>query len=399
MWLQLINVLLVSLATFLLTFHFVLLLFSFAFRKKKFGPTGQQVEKSLACVITAYKDLSPALPLIQSILDNGYKNFRIYCVADRCEQLNVTPKDERLFVLYPEMGLNSKVKSMLYAVEHFKGDHDAVIIFDPDNLVKPGYLECMNRYLHRYGAVQGERIAKNLDSNISGLDALGELYHNYLERYVPFLLGSSSTIAGSGMAIETRAFRSFLASEEVKEKIDGVILGEDKMLQSHLVGNGIRIAYNKEAKIYDEKLVDRTQVANQRSRWVMAYIKNLKDAFGIFGKGLARFNWNQVFFGITTIYPPLFTVVLFSGLCALYLVVVDWPLAIIVAFGMFLFASVFFLVLILEKAPKSIWLSILSSPLFILGQVKGVLQFRKTKNDFLVTKKSKVVTLEKLKNE
>ena len=145
--------------------------------------------------------------------------------------------------------------------------------------------------------------------------------------------------------------------------------------------------------------MDRTQVANQRSRWVMAYIKNLKDAFGIFGKGLARFNWNQVFFGITTIYPPLFTVVLFSVLCALYLVVVDWPLAIIVAFGMFLFASVFFLVLILEKAPKSIWLSILSSPLFILGQVKGVLQFRKTKNDFLVTKKSKVVTLEKLKNE
>ncbi|UII26854.1 hypothetical protein LVD15_00005 [Fulvivirga maritima] len=49
-------------------------------------------------------------------------------------------------------------------------------------------------------AVQGRRVAKNLDTFVASLDETGEKYHNDEDKYAPYKLGSSSNLSGSGMA-------------------------------------------------------------------------------------------------------------------------------------------------------------------------------------------------------
>ena len=47
----------------------------------------QNPEKShhFACIITAYKNAAIALPLVESLLRQSYKEFTIYLVADDCK--------------------------------------------------------------------------------------------------------------------------------------------------------------------------------------------------------------------------------------------------------------------------------------------------------------------------
>ena len=82
----------------------------------------------------------------------------------------------------------------------------------------PNFLAETNRYANAgYLAIQGQRTAKNLDTVYACADSIGEFYKNYVERLAPSLLGSSSVISGSGMAIERELYQSYLDSPEIQE--------------------------------------------------------------------------------------------------------------------------------------------------------------------------------------
>jgi cellulose synthase/poly-beta-1,6-N-acetylglucosamine synthase-like glycosyltransferase len=352
-------------------------------------------ETSFACIITAYRDLEIALPQVESILRQNYRNFRIYLVGDRCERPATMPVHELLSVLLPESPLNSKVLSIKYAMDRFVTEPSVILILDSDNLLQADTLSYLNDFIiHGYTAVQGQRTAKNLDNTVSALDAMGELYYNTIQRDTPFLLGSSATIAGSGMAILTGFFRSYIDRlfKEGKE----FEIAEDKLLQLMLVQKGHRIAYCRNALIFDEKVTHGNQVQRQRTRWIRSWFQHWGSAMGLIFEGIIKFNWNILYFGLMLSFPPMF--ILLAGLlgCTLIAAFVDPQLAWLGVSGIAVFCLQFFSALLISHTPPEIWKAIPKIPRFIWRQVLAVMKIKASKNDFMVTSHSQYLGIEEV---
>lgn len=367
-------------------------------------------EHDFACVITAYKNIDIALPLVDSFLKQEHKNRVIYLVADGCDTApfythfgDAIPPD--VVLLKPEKDLNAKVKSIIHGVNNFVRDHEYILILDPDNLAKPDFLTIINQYIHAgFDAVQGKRTAKNLDTIYACGAATGELYKNYIERYVPYVLGSSATIAGSAMAVEASLYKAYLHSEEIRQCLDAgqVIVAEDKLLQNFLVTKGYRIAFAQDAIMYDEKVSEGEQVKRQRKRWLFSYFQNIPNSIKFLLQGALKLNVNQLLLGLAAIAPPLF-ILLFAalglGLADLTLAITGWlPATWVLAMvaAVFTFIANIFFVLYLAKAPQKVWASLWGIPFFIGQQVLALLKMGKARKDFLVTTHTKKVSLEEV---
>jgi hypothetical protein len=268
----------------------------------------------LGCIITAYRDLDIALPLVESLLHQQHRKFRIYLVADACPAAGTNwyaaLHDPRFTLLRPDQALGSKVRSLQYARERFLRAHEAVVVFDPDNLAPADFLSKLDEVLlDGFWAVQGRRAAKNTDSTVAAADATGELYKNFIEREVPTRLGSSATIAGSGMAVKTSVWDAYMVSSRIAGPLSRaeVIPAEDKILQNYLVSQGLRIPFRWDAVLYDEKVETDAQVQRQRTRWLYAYFQNIPHAAGIALRGLGRLDRNALIFGLYALVPPLVT--------------------------------------------------------------------------------------------
>ena len=218
--------------------------------KKAIGSVGHEAGNlppcSYACIVTAYRNSAIAKPLVESLLRQQYPHLIIYVVADECPDFDFGITDERLVLLQPATPLRLKAKSIIYAMEHYRRPHDYTVVFDADNLAHPQFLAEINRYVEAgYGCIQGQRTAKNLDTTYAALDSMGEHYKNYIERYVPYLLGGSAVISGSGMATRTDLYRAYLASPEIQQGQNQwkKMLQEDKILQNFLLRQDHRIAY------------------------------------------------------------------------------------------------------------------------------------------------------------
>ena len=361
-----------------------------------------------ACIITAYKQLEICWPLVDSLLQQQYEHYTIYLVADDCKAItedlpyNETMTDN-LLVLRPTEKLGSKLKSIRYAIANFRQKHEAIIIFDPDNLAIPDFLSISNRYFQAgYKAVQGQRTAKNLETIYACADSISELYANYTGRFVPFQLGGSSAVAGSAMLIELDLYQKYLKSAAICEDLatNKVIVAEDNILQNFLVAQNYRIAFAKNAIVFDEKVSSAKQVERQRARWIFSYFQHAKTAANMLWQGAKNRSWNQFLFGFTTLFPPFFILILGSVALA----------GIDVLFGATFFAGYlllavlafiinFFAVLYLAKAPKIIWQSLWGLPFFVLNQILALLQIRKLNTDFMITEKKHHISIEDMQQK
>ncbi|MEM1124835.1 MAG: glycosyltransferase, partial [Bacteroidota bacterium] len=201
---------------FFLVFPFLTVVLS-RFFSEKIDREKVDTHYDFACIITAYKNVAITEHLVQSLLKQAHKHFHIYLVADECDAIDFHFADDRLTVFYPNPPLRLKAKSIIYATDNFKRAHDYCIIFDADNLAHPNFLQEINVYANQgYRSIQGQRTAKNLDTIYACADSTGEFYKNFVERYVPYLIGSSSVISGSGMAVKTDLYRAYLNSSEIQ---------------------------------------------------------------------------------------------------------------------------------------------------------------------------------------
>lgn len=394
-----INLLIISVIAFLLLFPFIIhLLFLISKQRKSINTVSPQTD--IACVITSYKNIEMALLAADSLLKQNYTDFHVYLIADDCEVSKVNLIHPKLSILKPETTLGSKVRSMKYALDNFVRNHSAVAIFDPDNLADRNFLlECNNYLSVGYKAVQGRRTAKNLDTQIACLDAMGEVYYNYITKKIPFELGSSSIIAGSGMVITKELFEDFFKMPYIKDNYNKVIPGEDKILHYFIVSQKERIAYNEKAILYDEKISNAGMVQNQRARWINSYLLNLKNAGRLFIKGIASFNTNLFLSGVITLYPPLFLLVLTASFfAALNLFFVEF-FAIILITSIAVFILNFMFVLAINKVNPKIWSAIWGIPFFVMNQLLALLNIKKSNREFLTTQNEKKISLDDVLND
>ncbi len=351
------------------------------------------------CIITAYKNAAIAKPLIESLIRQSYQNHMIYLVADECDISSWDVQHEQLKVLRPDPPLRLKAKSIIHAIEQFVRSHDYIAVFDADNVAHPRFLEEMNQYANNgHRSIQGQRTAKNLDTTYACADATGEFYKNYIERYVTYLLGSSSVISGSGMAVEANLYKDYLASPEIKagKEMWKKMLQEDKILQNFLLRQNEYISYAWDAIVYDEKVTCAEQVETQRSRWLFSYFQNLPNSIGIIRRGLTNFSFNQLYFGLITIAPPLF-ILLFAAL--LWAVVGIWVapmMSALLAAGLLLFALTILWTLYLSKVPSQIWKTLWGLPLFVLQQVTALFKMGNPNKNFKHTEHNRNFSIDEI---
>jgi len=353
-------VLLVCLFLAQLLYPFVTVLLAQLFGKERLDPKNKETETAFdyACIITAYRNAAIAKPLVESLLRQTHEQHLIYLVADECPEFDFDISDERFVLLRPESPLRLKAKSILYAIAHFKRNPDYIAVFDADNLAHPQFLEEISRYAASgLKCIQGQRTAKNLDTTYAALDSMGEHYKNYVERYVPWLLGGSAVISGSGMATETNLYKAYLASPAIEQGQHQwkKMLQEDKILQNFILQEGGTIAYARKALVYDEKVDTGTAVETQRSRWLFSYFQNLPNSSGLLWRGLTRLNFNQFYFGWVTIALPMFIQVALAGTLVLAGLFISPYLSMALALSLVIFVLNILCVLRLDEAPQPVW--------------------------------------------
>jgi len=355
------------------------------------------------CIITAYKNAAIAKPLVQSLLKQPYQNFHVYLVADECDVTGWDLEDKQFTLLNPNPPLRLKAKSIIHAMDSYVRPHEYTVIFDADNLAHPQFLKEINKYVNNgHRSVQGQRTAKNLDTVYACADATGEFYKNYIDRYAPYMIGSSAVISGSGMAVETELYRAYLNSPEIEQGKERwkKMLQEDKILQNFLLQKDEKISYAWNAIVYDEKVVSGDQVETQRTRWLFSYFQNLPNSTGHILKGLLTFSFNRFFFGLVTMSPPMFITLLgamFLTVIGLFLSPVT---ALCLAGAIAIFAGNILLTLYLSKAPKQIWSALWSMPMFVGKQVTALFKMGNPNKNFKASEHTRTVSIDEvLENE
>ncbi len=382
---------------FFLVFPFITVCISLLKKDKMAAQAKAGKQYDYAHIITAYRNADIAKPLIQSLLNQTYSNHHIYLLADNCDVSNWNLKHEKLTVLNPQPTLNLKVKSIIYATEHFVRQPDYSIIWDADNLAHPEFVENINKYARAgYKAIQGQRTAKNLDTTIAAADSLGEFYKNYIERQVPPILGSSTVISGSGMAIEQELYNSYLYGNEITQgkELWKKMMQEDKILQNHIVRRGERIVYAKDAICYDEKVTNATEVETQRSRWLFSYFQNLKNTTRFILRGCFNLNWNMFFFGLVTVSPPLFILLGLSGIFFIVSLFINLKISLFFLTGIMVFIGNIFWTLYLSHVPPQVWAAVKAIPLFMVKQFTGLFKMANPNKNFKHSEHKVAISIE-----
>lgn len=351
--------------------------------KKNYGYNSINIgqEADYAIIVTAYEQTSLLAGVVASILKLKYSNYLIYIVADNCDISTLHFEDEKVIVLRPEEVLSSNTRSHFYAINRFKRNHERLAIIDSDNLVDPNFLNALNYYFDQgYYAVQGLRDAKNLDTLYACLDAARDIYYHFYDGKLLFSVGSSATLAGSGMAFTTRLYKECLAHQDI------VGAGFDKILQKEIVNRGYRIAFAEGAIVNDEKTSKSDQLVNQRARWINTWFKYFTFGFTLLGKGVFRRNINQFLFGLILLRPPLFIFLLLGLICLMINLIFNPMLAMIWMIGFILFVIGFFLALVINKTNPKIYQSLWGIPKFIYFQILSLFKVRNANKHSVATK-------------
>jgi cellulose synthase/poly-beta-1,6-N-acetylglucosamine synthase-like glycosyltransferase len=363
-------------------------------------PSVPSEPKDYGCIITAYRNAQIAMPLIDSLLRQTHGRFQIYLVADNCpSDFQAGIQDPRLSVFIPDPALNLKAKSIMYAMDRYVRPHDYTVVFDADNLAHPHFLEVVEQYAQAgHRCIQGQRKAKNTDNHFAAADALGEHYKNYIERYAPYVLGSSAVISGSGMATQTALYRAYLDSPAIQEgqHLGKKMLQEDKILQNYLLLNGEKIAFAKNAICYDEKVQSADAVQTQRSRWLFSYFQNLPTTLNILAKGVATLNWNAFLFGLVTLSLPMFIQLGVAFLVFVFGLFLSPWISLAVMAAVVVFSGTVLWTLALSGHPELLHKALTAIPAFIARQARGLLGMSNPAKNFKHTEHTQLLSVDEV---
>lgn len=356
-------------------------------------PAKRPAERDYAIIITAYEQVHTVPAAVDSVLKLNYSNYIVYVVADKCDISALQFNDKRVVVLRPPETLASNTRSHFYAIRNFVRQHDVLTIVDSDNLVDPNYLNELNKYFEQgYMAVQGQRKAKNLDTTYACLDAARDMYYHFYDGKLLHAVGSSATLAGSGMAFTVSLYRECL------EHLDVTGAGFDKVLQYEILKRGYRIAFNEDAVVYDEKTSNSEMLVKQRARWINTWFKYARFGFSLVYDGILGLNWNKFLFGLVLLRPPLFLFLLFSMVFAATDMFWDMDFTEIWLAGMVLFIAGFIIAIAHSRPDKRITTSLWSIPRFMYYQVWSLLLARKANKISVATQHYNTTTINEVED-
>lgn len=346
------------------------------------GPPNRK--RRIAVLIPAYKEDSVILDTVKANLQQTYPAhlYDLIIIADHFQADTLLQLGRYPVKVIAVAFENSTVqRSITYALNHLpRHDYDVVLISDADNHMAVDFLERIdNAFDGGWRAVQGHRVAKNTNTSVAVFDAVNEEVNNNIFRAGQRALGLSASLIGSGMAFETALLRKAMSQSRT-------VGGYDKELEMNLLVDGVRIAYLKEALIYDEKVQNLEVFERQRTRWIAAQVYFVRTYFQTALRQLGKGNLEPVNAFVKALLLPrtLFLATLAAGL---FLSLIIGSRTMMNFFGWTL--AVLLLSLLLS-IPGYLWRKVslrdfVTFPLLILRMIRSLTRFKTAKNKFLHT--------------
>jgi cellulose synthase/poly-beta-1,6-N-acetylglucosamine synthase-like glycosyltransferase len=229
-----------------------------------------------AVFIPAYKEDAVIVSVAKTALTQNYPkdNFEIIVIADSLQPSTIVAlKETGATVVEVSFEKSTKVKALNKAFESLRDNYDCAVVIDADNVMAEGFLMNLNKlFLSGYQVVQTQRQAKNKDNSLSLLDGMSETINNFIFRQGTVALGGCASLAGSGMMFPYSVLKHTL------RKMDSVG-GFDRELELKLMDLGLKVHYEKDIIIYDEKVSSNKVFQNQRKRWIYSQFFYLKKYF------------------------------------------------------------------------------------------------------------------------
>ncbi len=223
--------------------------------------------RRMAVLIPGYKEDIVILEVAEASLKQSYPaaSFDVIIVADSFKPETVEAlKTLPLKVVEVTFEKSTKSKSLNAAMAAIGDNYDVAVVLDADNIIAFDFLEKINQAFESgFTAVQGHRMAKNMNNSMAVLDSISEEINNHIFRKGHRVAGLASGLIGSGMAFQYGMFKNRMLAIEA-------IGGFDKELELTMLRDGIKIEYLVDAVLLDEKVQDKVVFENQRKRWLAA---------------------------------------------------------------------------------------------------------------------------------
>jgi cellulose synthase/poly-beta-1,6-N-acetylglucosamine synthase-like glycosyltransferase len=221
----------------------------------------------IAVVIVAHDEERVITASVRSLMAQRYPedSFAVFVVADRCtDRTRELASAAGARVISRTDGRDGKAAAVAFAVEAVfsNGTFDAIAIFDADNTADPGFLRAVSqRFSGGARVVQGFVDAMNPGASwVAGSSALGFWAIAALAQAPRERLGLAPPLMGTGFVIHADDAARFLTDAES--------LTDDVELGARLALEGIRVTYEPEARVFDEKPVKLGTAISQRHRWM-----------------------------------------------------------------------------------------------------------------------------------
>lgn len=294
-------------------------------KSKRIGRISSCDQKRIAVLIPAYKEDQVILECVHSCMLQKYPadKYDTVVISDRMEEKTNLALSALPIKLVQVFFQNStKAKALNYAMEQIGDDYDVAVVLDADNIIDTDFLEKINEAfsIPDVQIIQAHRKAKNLNTNLSVLDAISEEINNGIFRLGHANVGLSAALIGSGMAFDYSLFKNVMLT------IDAVG-GFDRALELSLIKEGKRIHYLPDVEVLDEKVQNHANFSNQRRRWLSAQIHYLTQYIGDIPLALLKGNWDFCDKVFQQMSIPRILLLGMTFVLALLLSFVNWVIA------------------------------------------------------------------------
>lgn len=363
---------------------FLLSLSGRLFSRKRMDRLAPDVlQRRIAVLVPAYKEDGIILSTARNLLQQDYPvdRYHVYIIADGFQPETIGILGQLpLTVLEVSFDKSTKTKSLNEAFRRIEEPFDLALVCDADNMLAPDFLQRMNAAFGAGArAVQGRRVAKNLDTSFAILDACSEAINNHIFRKGAYSMGLSSAVIGSGMGFEYDMLKRILGAISA-------VGGFDKILQLSMVSEGIRIHYLEDALVFDEKVDSSHAFEQQRKRWVSSQFIYLRRFFApAFGQ---LFKGNLSYFNLAVlnnlVLPRAFLFVLLPLLTvAGFFMGTGWGIA--AAGLLFLYGGALLLGIPGAMYNRQLGLALLRLPKAVVVMIGTIFHIRKSNKTFIHT--------------
>ena len=245
-------------------------IFSFAglfpIRKRK---TINSEMRKYAVMIPGYKEDQVIIEVAEDALKQDYPQdkYDVIVIADSFQKETLeTLRKLPIQVIEVSFDLSTKSKALNVAMAQLPDVYDVAIVLDADNMMEVSFISKINEAFNKgFMAVQGHRIAKNMNTRFAILDAISEEVNNMIFRKGHRVLGLSAALIGSGMAMEYQYFKKMMKSIKA-------VGGFDKEIELQMLKERKVIEFLQDAYVLDEKVQKAEVFSNQRKRWLSAQL-------------------------------------------------------------------------------------------------------------------------------